>query len=56
MKESEMIGTENYKVKDCPFHVPKQNMKFFKAMQDAVAGNTLSSESADMFVKSHSKR
>lgn len=29
------IGTENYRVFNCPFHLPKENVKFFRAMQDA---------------------
>ena len=29
------IGTENYKVSNCPVHLPKENIKFFMAMQDA---------------------
>ena len=29
------IGTENYRVSDCPVHLPKENVKFFMAMQDA---------------------
>ena len=29
------IGTENYRVSNCPFHLPKENVKFFRAMQDA---------------------
>ena len=29
------IGDENYKVSDCPFHLPKENVKFFKTLQDA---------------------
>lgn len=37
---NDMIGTDNYKVPDCPFHVPKQNMSFFKTMQQAVSSNT----------------
>lgn len=26
---------DNYKVADCPFHLPKENMKFFGDMQTA---------------------
>lgn len=29
------IGTENFKVSNCPVHLPKENLKFFKTMQDA---------------------
>lgn len=29
------IGTENYKVKDCPFHLPKENVKMFSELQKA---------------------
>lgn len=29
------IGTENYRVSDCPVHLPKENIKFFMAMQNA---------------------
>ena len=29
------IGTENYKMSDCPVHLPKENVKFFMAMQEA---------------------
>lgn len=29
------IGTENYKVSNCPFHLPKENVDFFKKLQDA---------------------
>lgn len=29
------IGTENYRVSNCPVHLPKENIKFFMAMQDA---------------------
>lgn len=29
------IGSENYKVSNCPVHLPKENIKFFMAMQDA---------------------
>ena len=27
------IGTDNYKMKDCPFHLPKENHAFFTMMQ-----------------------
>lgn len=43
----EAVGTENLKVPDCPFYVPKQNIKFFKAMQDVANKNVLSSSSLD---------
>ena len=29
------IGAENYRVSNCPVHLPKENIKFFMAMQDA---------------------
>lgn len=33
--QSTKVGAENYYVPDCPFYVPKENMKFFKEMQKA---------------------
>lgn len=27
------MGTENYKMSDCPFHLPKENLNFFHTMQ-----------------------
>ena len=33
------IGTENYRVKDCPFHLPKENIGFFTQMQKAAAAS-----------------
>lgn len=30
-----IIGTQNFKMKDCPFHLPKENHKFFTMMQQA---------------------
>ena len=29
------IGTDNYKMKDCPFHLPKENYAFFTKIQNA---------------------
>ncbi len=29
------VGSENYRVSDCPVYLPKENIKFFMAMQDA---------------------
>lgn len=29
------IGTENYKMKDCPFHLPKENLKSFEMFRKA---------------------
>ena len=37
-----LIGTQNYKMKDCPFHLPKENLKFFKQMQKASQQSTVS--------------
>ena len=31
------IGTENYKMKDCPFYLPKENINIFTSMQKAGA-------------------
>lgn len=28
------MGTENYTMSDCPFSLPKENLKFFHSMQD----------------------
>ena len=33
-----VIGTDNYKMKNCPFHLPKENLKLFTAMQTACEG------------------
>ena len=38
------IGTENYKVSNCPFHLPKENVDFFKKLQDAGNEDPFSSE------------
>ena len=38
------IGTENYRVSDCPVHLPKENVKFFMAMQDAGNKDPFSSD------------
>lgn len=38
------IGTDNYRVSNCPFHLPKENIKFFKAMQDAGNKNPFSND------------
>jgi len=37
------IGTENYRVSDCPVHLPKENIKFFMAMQNAGNKNPFNS-------------
>lgn len=29
------IGTENYKMKDCPFHLPKENLNSFEMLRRA---------------------
>jgi len=29
-----MMGTDNYIMSDCPFHLPKENLNFFHYMQD----------------------
>lgn len=36
------IGDMNYTVKDCPFHMPKENMPFFTMMQKACADSEIS--------------
>ena len=38
------IGTENYRVSNCPVHLPKENVKFFMAMQDAGNKDPFSSD------------
>ena len=38
------IGTENYRVSNCPVHLPKENIKFFMAMQDAGNKDPFSSD------------
>lgn len=38
------IGTENYKVSNCPVYLPKENVKFFMAMQDAGNKDPFSSD------------
>ena len=38
------IGTENYRVSNCPVHLPKENIKFFMAMQDAGNKNPFSTD------------
>lgn len=38
------IGTENYRVSDCPVHLPKENVKFFMAMQHAGNKDSFSSD------------
>lgn len=35
------IGTMNYTMKDCPFHMPKENLKFFNMMQKASAAGEI---------------
>jgi len=39
MKNSNVLGTigDNYRMKDCPFHLPKENLAFFTYMQDNAA-------------------
>lgn len=36
-KNKNVIGVigDNYKMKNCPFHLPKENLDFFSKMQDA---------------------
>ena len=38
------IGTENYRVSNCPVHLPKENVKFFMAMQNAGNKDPFSSD------------
>ena len=38
------IGTENYRVSNCPVHLPKENIRFFMAMQDAGNKDPFSSD------------
>lgn len=33
------MGTENYKMSDCPFHLPKSNIKAFHDMQSAASND-----------------
>ena len=38
MSKSKILGdagTDNYKMSDCPFHLPKTNLKFFHELQHA---------------------
>lgn len=32
-KVTGQMGTENYTMSNCPFHLPKQNLDFFNYMQ-----------------------
>lgn len=36
------IGDMNYTMKDCPFHMPKENLKFFTMMQKASDNSVVS--------------
>ena len=38
------VGTENYRVSDCPVYLPKENVKFFMAMQNAGNKDPFSSD------------
>jgi hypothetical protein len=38
------VGTENYRVSDCPVYLPKENVKFFMAMQNAGSKDPFSSD------------
>ena len=40
IKTNGQIGTENYKVDQCPFHVPKENLNFMKMMSNEADKNT----------------
>lgn len=33
LKTQGEIGSQNYRVADCPFYVPKENLKFMNAMR-----------------------
>ena len=40
IKTKGLIGTENIKVDQCPCHIPKENINFFKMMSNEMDKNT----------------
>lgn len=48
IKSKGQVGTENFRVEQCPFFVPKENLNFMKMMSSEADKNTHTS-SNDFF-------
>lgn len=55
MSGIEKVGTENFKVKDHPFYVPKENMKFLMNMEKIKASREISTFKGQPYPSEHKK-